>query len=140
MAPAAWHGVAQESRARQAASLNEVEVLGERVPIRSDKVRIAILAQKRIIGELEGVAPSDATIMAKYDELFVAFNDALDGASAPPPHGAQIVCACRLDLSELASVTWSLRHMEQAPRSSCEWQACGRTCASRKRRGRPGAG
>ena len=39
--------VLQESRARQAQDLTEIEVLGERVPIKSDKVRIAILASQQ---------------------------------------------------------------------------------------------
>lgn len=72
--------VLQESRARQAQNLNEIEVLGERVPIKSDKVRIAILASQQKVLEIQAM-PKDADggLMQKYDELFVAFNDALEG-------------------------------------------------------------
>ena len=45
--PFELEAVLQESRARQAQNLSEIEVLGERVPIKSDKVRIAILASQQ---------------------------------------------------------------------------------------------
>lgn len=71
--------VLQESRARQAESLNELEVLGERVPIKSDKVRIAMLAAQQKAVEIKAMGADAEGVMEKYDELFVAFNDALEG-------------------------------------------------------------
>ena len=74
--------VLNESRARQAADFTNLEVLGELVPIKSDKVRIAILSSQQRALEIQAASTSqggDEGIMEKYDELFVAYNDALEG-------------------------------------------------------------
>lgn len=112
--------VLQESRARQAKDLNEVEVLGERVPIKSDKVRIALLAsqQKQIdIANWSGIAGSPDGLMEKYDELFVTFNDALEGVradlrAAAKEQTARSGAAEGALLKLQASLTWQkLHHM-----------------------------
>jgi len=74
--------VLQESRARQAERFSELEVLGELVPIKSDKVRIAILEMQQKVQDISLAAPGTAGLMEKYDELFVDFNDALEGVRA----------------------------------------------------------
>ena len=74
--------ILHESRARQAEALNEIEVLGERVPIKSEKVRMAILASQQKILEIEHAGAAAEGQMERYDELFVAFNDALEGVRA----------------------------------------------------------
>ena len=83
------------TRARQAENLTELLVLGERVPIKSDKTRLCIVRGQQLLNEVEGTVRStkeEATVidsaggesdavedqMTKYDKLFVAFNDALD--------------------------------------------------------------
>lgn len=68
-------------------------MLGERVPIKSDKTRLAILRSQQLLTEVEAAASPAAAAaveegggaeegaddpMALYDKLFVAFNDALD--------------------------------------------------------------
>mmetsp|Transcript_12941 Transcript_12941/g.27476 ORF Transcript_12941/g.27476 Transcript_12941/m.27476 type:complete len:601 (-) Transcript_12941:276-2078(-) len=75
--------VLDESRAKQAKDLNEMEVLGERVPIKSEKTRICLIRAHQTLYEIEqaGGDASDAA-MAQYDQLFVAFNDALEGVRA----------------------------------------------------------
>ena len=75
--------VLNEAKARQAENFSELDVLGERVPIKSEKVRIAILSSQQKAEEIERIVSEgtadDAGVMTKYDELFVAFNDALEG-------------------------------------------------------------
>uniref|UniRef100_A0A7S3AQE1 Signal recognition particle subunit SRP68 n=1 Tax=Haptolina ericina TaxID=156174 RepID=A0A7S3AQE1_9EUKA len=72
--------VLQESRAKQAKDLNEIEVLGDRVPIKSEKTRICIIRAHQLLFEIEqaGGGDSSDSSMAQYDNLFVAFNDALE--------------------------------------------------------------
>jgi signal recognition particle subunit SRP68 len=74
--------VLNESRARQAESFSELEVLGELVPIKSEKVRIAILSSQQKILEIQAASMGADGLMEKYDGLFVAFNDALEGVRA----------------------------------------------------------
>ena len=74
--------VMHESRKLQAESVNAIDILGERVPIKSDKVRIAIVESQKKISEIQSESeknPTSDSLMDKYDELFVAFNDALEG-------------------------------------------------------------
>lgn len=73
--------VMAEARAKQAESFDALDVLGERVPIKSDKVRVAIVASRSKLGEIEAEAkkPAPEGLLEKYDELFVTFNDALEG-------------------------------------------------------------
>jgi len=59
--------VLQESRARQAENFSELEVLGELVPIKSDKVRIAILASQQKVIEIQSApagAPAGSAVRA----------------------------------------------------------------------------
>lgn len=71
--------VLNESRAKQAKDLNEMDVLGERVPIKSEKARICLIRAHQTLYEIEqAAAESTDTVMAQYDQLFVAFNDALE--------------------------------------------------------------
>ena len=110
----------QESRARQAQDLTEVEVLGERVPVRSDKVRIAMLASQQKEVEIEHLSapagmPPPAGLMEKYDELFVAFNDALEGVradlrAAAKEQTARSGAAESALLKLQASLTWQKLH------------------------------
>ena len=77
----------QESRAKQAStSANELSVAGERVPIRNEKTRIAVLASQRALQEIAAlgeVGPHNADdAMPLYDRLFVHFNDALEPVRA----------------------------------------------------------
>lgn len=112
--------VRQESRARQAQDLTEVEVLGERVPVRSDKVRIAMLASQQKEVEIEHLSapagmPPPAGLMEKYDELFVAFNDALEGVradlrAAAKEQTARSGAAESALLKLQASLTWQKLH------------------------------
>ena len=74
--------VLNESRARQAESFSELEILGDLVPIKSDKVRIAILSSQQKILEIQAAGMGADGLMEKYDALFVAFNDALEGVRA----------------------------------------------------------
>ena len=79
--------VLQESRAKQAStSANELSVAGERVPIRNEKTRIAVLASQRALQEIAAlgeVGPHNADdAMPLYDRLFVHFNDALEPVRA----------------------------------------------------------
>ena len=112
--------VLQESRARQAQDLTEVEVLGERVPIKSDKVRIALLDSQQKMVDIQNAAappgsPPPDGLMEKYDELFVAFNDALEGVRADLRANAKEQTA-RSGAAEAAllklqaSLTWQKLH------------------------------
>ena len=86
--------VLQETRAKQASHLTELEVLGERVPVRSEKTRVGIVSIQKLLLEVsqqpsgasaaaDDAADTDAEdIMGLYDKLFVAFNDSLDSVRA----------------------------------------------------------
>jgi len=76
--------VLQETRAKQAKDLNEIELLGERIPIKSDKTRVCILQSRQLLIELANETGETASEqqMGLYDKLFVAFNDALESVRA----------------------------------------------------------
>ena len=71
--------VLQESRARQALDFSEIDVLGERLPIKNEKARVAFLASQQQLLEIrQASAAGTGDVIALYDQLMVAFNDALD--------------------------------------------------------------
>lgn len=74
--------VLQESRARQALDFSEVEVLGERLPIKNDKARVGFLALQQQLLEISQLSSGGGDTMPLYDNLFVAFNDTLDAVRA----------------------------------------------------------
>jgi tetratricopeptide (TPR) repeat protein len=92
-------------------SLNEIDVLGERIMIKSDKVRIAILSSQQKILEIQNASKDAEGLIERYDELFVCFNDALDGVRADLRQAAKEQSArsgvAEASLQKLqASITW----------------------------------
>ena len=74
--------VLQESRARQALDFSEVEVLGERLPIKNEKARVGLLAMQGQLQEIAQLSKAGGDPSTLYDQLFVYFNDALDAVRA----------------------------------------------------------
>ena len=74
--------VLQESRARQALDFSEIEVLGERLPIKNEKARVGLLAMHGQLQEIAQLSKAGGDPSTLYDQLFVYFNDALDAARA----------------------------------------------------------
>eukprot|EP00316_Scyphosphaera_apsteinii_P020145 CAMPEP_0119310656 /NCGR_PEP_ID=MMETSP1333-20130426/19693_1 /TAXON_ID=418940 /ORGANISM="Scyphosphaera apsteinii, Strain RCC1455" /LENGTH=639 /DNA_ID=CAMNT_0007314875 /DNA_START=35 /DNA_END=1954 /DNA_ORIENTATION=- len=119
--------VLQETQAKQAKDLNELELLGERVPIKNDKTRVAILRSRQLLLELGAslgedgsggvsqIGVADDAIMSLYDKLFVAFNDALDSArydlrQASKDHTAKAGVAEAHLLKLQAALQWQKLH------------------------------
>lgn len=115
--------VLQETRSKQAKSMTDVEVLGGRVPIKSDKTRVCMLRAQELLLEVEGAATSDAPkaeakagdVMSLYDQLFVAFNDSLESVRAElrqvgKEHTAKAELAEAQLLRLQASLHWQKLH------------------------------
>ena len=74
--------VLQESRARQALDFSEIDVLGERPPIKNEKARVSLLAMQGQLVEIAQLEKAGGDPTTLYDQLFVSFNDALDAVRA----------------------------------------------------------
>jgi len=98
--------VVQKAQARQAKALNEIDVLGRRVRIENSKVRVAIVrsqqqllvinanSERRYAADaLTSCPPHAHGTLEMYDELFVAFNDALEGVRADLRVASRELCS-----------------------------------------------
>jgi len=69
-----------ESRKEQARSLNDISWRGKTIPIKSEKIRVAILGlreQEQELSQAEIKSKSKSEIVEMYDKLFIAYNDAI---------------------------------------------------------------
>jgi len=68
----------QEARKRQASGMEKISWRGRVVPIKSEKLRIALINAEEIRGEVKSQAKSEEEQMQAYTNLFMAYGDTIE--------------------------------------------------------------